>query len=113
MPRLLTTALLTAGLLLGFSTRPAAAGCDLSQVIGYTLYFSKTVEAYIEDGKRVKGFDGCTRDRVLVFTDGTGVRCKEAFFHAATLPVAYVFAKDRNDMKLFIDGDMYAVAQAN
>ena len=105
--------LLAAALVLGLSSRPALAVCDLSQVVGYTLVFGKTIEAYIQDGKRVSGFAGCAHDRVLVFTDNTGVRCEEAFVHTATLPKAYLFARSRNDMKLCVDDDMYDVAPAN
>ena len=66
----------------------------------------------IEDGKRVDGFEGCTRDRVLGFTDNTGVRCKDTVLHTAHLPKAYLFARNANDMKLCVDDDMYDVAQA-
>ena len=43
-------------LMLGVPVSPALAVCDLSQVVGYTLVFGKTVESYIEDSKRVPGF---------------------------------------------------------
>jgi hypothetical protein len=104
--------LLSACLLLGLSSRPALAICDLSQVVGYTLVFGKTITAYIQDGKRVTGFEGCTRDRVLVFTDDTGVRCKETFVQSTDRPKAYLFARNANDMKLCVGDDMYDVAQA-
>jgi hypothetical protein len=102
-----------AAMVLGLPVRPALAVCDLSQVVGYTLVFGKTVESYIEDGKRVPGFTGCTRDRVLVFTDNTGVRCLDTFVHKLDLPRAFLFAKTANDMKLCVGDDMYSVAQAN
>jgi hypothetical protein len=105
--------LLGASLVLGLLSRPALAVCDLSQVVGYQLVFGKTIEAYIEDGKRVSGFEGCTRDRVLVFTDHTGVRCKDTMLHSAHLPKAYLFARNANDMKLCVDDDIYDVAQPN
>ena len=105
--------LLAALIVLGVSSRPALALCDLSQVVGYTLVSGKTIGGYVEDGKRVAGFAGCTRDRVLVFTDNTGVRCKETFVHSANVPKAYLFAKSANDMKLCVDDDMYEVAPAN
>jgi hypothetical protein len=101
-----------AALLLVLSSRPALAVCDLSQVVGYTLVFGKTIQGYIEDGKQVTGFNGCTRDRVLVFTDNTGVRCKDTILHTARLPKAYLFARNANDMKLCVDDDVYDVAQA-
>jgi len=111
--RLLVARLFVASLLFGVSSHGALAGCDLGQVVGYNLVFGKTIQAYLEDGKRVQGFTGCTRDRVLVFTDGTGVRCKDVFVHEARLPKAYLFAKNRNDMKLCIGDDMYDVAPPN
>jgi hypothetical protein len=105
--------LLAAVLLLGLSGGPARAVCDLSQVVGYTLVFGKTIAAYIQDGKRVQGFEGCTRERVLVFTDNTGLRCKDTFVQTAELPKGYLFARNANDMKLCVNDDMYDVAQAN
>ena len=105
--------LVAAGMALGMVSRPAAAECDLSALIGYTLVFSKTIDAYIQDGKRVRGFQGCTRDRVLVFDDNTGVRCKEAFVQSGDFPRAFLFARSPNDMKLCVDGYLYEVAQAN
>ena len=100
-------------LALGVSVRPAFAGCDLGRVVGYTLVLSKVVEAYIEGGKRVPGFTGCTPDRVLVFTDNTGVRCKATDVENAELPRAYLFARGPNDMKLCVGNALYDVAQAN
>jgi hypothetical protein len=105
--------LVAAAPLVALSPRPALAVCDLSQVVGYTLVFGKTIQGYIEDGKQVAGFEGCTRDRVLVFIDNTGVRCKDTVLHSAHLPTAYLFARNANDMKLCVDDDMYDVAQAN
>lgn len=105
--------ILLAGLLLGASIVPAMAKCDLGQLIGYTLVFSKTIDSYVEDGKRVHGFTGCTRDRVLVFSDGTGVRCKDTIVHDAQIPQAFLFAKTATDMKACIDDDLYDVAPAN
>ena len=86
--------------------------CDLSQVIGYTLVFGKTIEAYIDDGRRVPGFNGCTRYRILVFSDNSVIRCKDTFFQTANLPKAYLFARSADDMKLCVDDAMYDVAQA-
>jgi hypothetical protein len=94
------------------SSHPALAICDLSQVLGYTLVAGKTITGYVQDGKQVAGFEGCTRDRVLVFSDNTGVRCKETFVQTAASPKAYLFARSPNDMKLCVDDNMYDVAQA-
>jgi hypothetical protein len=104
---------LAAVLVLATAARPALAGCDLGQVVGYQLVLAKVIQAYIEDGKRVEGFSGCNPARVLVFTDGTGVRCKEAGVATARLPTAYLFAKTQNDMKLWVGDDLFDVARAN
>jgi hypothetical protein len=93
--------------------RPALAACDLGPVVGYQVVFAKVIEGFIEGGKRVKGFTGCNRDRVLVFTDGTGVRCKDVDSATATLPTAYLFAKTENDMKLCVGDTLYDVARPN
>jgi hypothetical protein len=105
--------LLAATLALGVPGGPALAGCDLSQVVGYQLVFGKTIQGYIQDGKRVSGFEGCAHDRVLVFTDDTGVRCKDALVQSDNLPKAYLFARTANDMKLCVGDVMYDVAPAN
>ncbi|MFL5279742.1 MAG: hypothetical protein ACJ8AW_01770 [Rhodopila sp.] len=105
--------LVAVGVALGMASRPALAECDLSALIGYTLVFSKTIDAYMLDGKRFRGFQGCTRDRVLVFHDNTEVRCKETFLQTGDFPRAFLFARGPNDMKLCIDSYIYEVAQAN
>jgi hypothetical protein len=104
---------LAIALLLATAARPALAGCDLGQVVGYQLVFAKVIQAYVEDGKRVQGYAGCNRDRVLVFTDGTGVRCKDVGTANANLPTAYLFAKTQNDMKLCVGDDLFDVARPN
>ena len=112
MMRRFVASCLAATLAIAASAPAARAGCDLGRVVGYTLVFSKVVDAYIEDGKRVKGFSGCNPDRVLVFTDNTGVRCKETDMQEASLPQAYLFARGPNDMKLCVGDALYDVAQA-
>jgi hypothetical protein len=102
-----------AGVVLGTAGRPAMAECALSALVGYTLVFSKTIDGYIQDGKRFRGFQGCTRDRVLAFDDATGVRCKETFLQTGNFPRAFLFARNANDMKLCVDGSLYEVAQVD
>ena len=89
-----------------------AAGCDLSQVIGYQLVAMKTIEAYIERGQKLRGYKGCQPDRVLVFTDNTGLRCKGMSVQGGDLPRAYVFARSQTDIKLCIGDDMLDMAPA-
>jgi hypothetical protein len=91
----------------------AAAGCDLSQVVGYQLVAEKTIEGYLANNQVVHGYEGCVQDRVLVFTDNTGVRCKTVVLHHAVLPNAFIFARSRSDMKLCVDDDMMDVEPAN
>ncbi|HEY8289685.1 MAG TPA: hypothetical protein VIG49_10480 [Acetobacteraceae bacterium] len=100
-------------LLAGTSHQAAASGCDLSEVVGYQLIFGKTIEAYIENGAKTRGFDGCVPDRVLVFTDNTGVRCKSTMVQHLELPQAYLFARSQTDLKLCVDDVMYDVAPVN
>jgi hypothetical protein len=91
---------------------PARAGCDLARVVGYTLVASKGIDSYVQDGKRVRGFTGCNRDRVLVFTDNTGVRCADTAAQRAELPTAFLFARGPNDMKLCVGDALFDVAPA-
>ena len=93
--------------------RPALAACDFNELIGYTLIYAKTVEGYIQNGRKSSGFHGCTRDRVLVFSDNTGVRCKDTSVQEADFPRVFLFAKDVNDMKLCVGDVLLDVAQAN
>jgi hypothetical protein len=88
----------------------ARAGCDLDMLIGYQLAFAKVVTGYVQDGRRQIGFEGCTRERVLLFEDNTGVRCKETFPQHAVRPKAYLFARSQTDLKLCIGDDLYEVA---
>ncbi len=93
--------------------RPARAdGCDLGLVVGYTLVFAKTIEAYIEGGRKQRGFQGCQPSRVLVFTDNTGVRCKGVSVQSANIPTAYLFAKSQTELKLCVGNEMLDVAPA-
>jgi hypothetical protein len=89
-----------------------AAGCDLSLVVGYQLVMMKTISGYIENGRQQRGFQGCQPDRVLVFTDNTGVRCKSVSLQKANLPRAFLFARSQTDIKLCVGDDMLDVAPA-
>lgn len=110
--RLIRTGLILA-LALVLAAGPARAACDLDQLVGYQLVFAKTVEGYMEDGRLHPGFEGCTRDRVLVFADRSGLRCQETFIHHAERPKAYLFARSPSDLKLCVDNDLYVMAPAN
>ena len=89
-----------------------AEGCDLSRVIGYSLVTQKTIEAYIEKGQRTRGFIGCQPDRVLVFTDNSGVRCRDKSVQSITLPRAFLFARSETDVKVCVGDEMLDVVPA-
>jgi hypothetical protein len=93
----------------------SAGGCDLSEVVGYQLVQQKAIEGYIEDGKRRSGFEGCQPGRVIVFTDRTGIRCKEAIVRHLEEPVpkAYLFARSQTDIRMCAGDDIYEMAPAN
>jgi hypothetical protein len=89
--------------------------CDLNTLVGYQIIFAKPVEAYVEGGVRKRGYEGCQPDRVLVFADNTGVRCKEVVLqHLGELPAAYLFARNNaGDLKLCVEGELFAVSPTN
>jgi hypothetical protein len=88
--------------------------CDLNGLVGYQILFAKPIEGYIEGGVRKKGYEGCEADRVLVFSDNTGVRCKELVRQHEDLPTGYLFARNNlGDLKLCVDGELFDVSQTN
>ncbi len=95
-------------------TQPAraASGCDLDEVVGYQLVQKKTIEAFIDGGRRQFGYQGCAPGRVLIFTDNTGVRCRDTVVQRLDIPVAYLFARSESDMKLCVGDQMLGVVHA-
>lgn len=88
--------------------------CVLDSVIGYQLVFSKPIVGRIQNGRREAGYDGCEVDRVLVFADNTGVRCKEVLIqHRDEPPAAYLFAKSQSDLRLCVEGEIIVVSPTN
>ena len=89
--------------------------CDLNTVVGYQILFAKPIVGYIQGGLRKKGYEGCEPDRVLVFADNTGVRCKEPVRQTLdALPTGYLFArKNLGDLKLCVEGELFEVSQTN
>jgi hypothetical protein len=101
-------ALLTGG------TALADGRCDLNGLVGYQIAFAKPIESYVQGGVRTKGYEGCAPDRVLVFADGTGLRCKEMVRQSISgLPTGYLFFKDMGDMRLCVDGALIDVSGTN
>ena len=107
--------LLTACLLpLMFGTALADGRCDLNALVGYTLLFGKPIDGYIQGGVRAKGYAGCAPDRVLVFADGSGLRCKdEVRQHVDELPTGYLFGRTVSDLKLCVEGELFDVQRTN
>jgi len=89
--------------------------CDLNTLVGYQLLLAKPIDGYIEGGIRKKGYEGCQPDRVLVFSDNTGVRCKQVVRQTLdTLPTGYLFARGNlGDLKLCVEGELFDVSQTN
>jgi hypothetical protein len=89
--------------------------CNLNTVVGYQILFAKPIVGYIQAGQRKKGYEGCEPDRVLVFADNTGVRCKELVRQTLdALPTGYLFARNNlGDLKLCVDGELFEVSQTN
>lgn len=70
----------------------AIADCDLDYVVGYTLIASKYVDGFYKDGEKKSGFEGCDYDRIIIFDDGTGVRCTTYSYTYSYHPKAYIFS---------------------
>lgn len=81
--------------------------------MGYQLVKSWTIQAHIENGKSVYGFEGCEPRRVLVFSDRTGLRCKGSGRAHLELPKAWLFARGKEDMKLWVGDDLCDVEEPN
>jgi hypothetical protein len=113
---LMRIALLLGAILLAAGQFAHADGrCDLDTLVGYQIVTAKPIIGYIQDGLRQKGYEGCELDRVLLFTDNTGVRCKDVVRqHLDDLPTGFLFARNNfSDMKLCVDGELFAVSPTN
>lgn len=86
------------------ASAPAQA-CDLDDVIGWTIVTKKTAISYIEDGEEEDGYIGCTYDRILVFSDGTGAACATYSYDYAYRPDAYIFSNGYR-LKACIDDEI-------
>jgi hypothetical protein len=101
-------------LLLTCGLAHADGRCDLNTVVGYQVAFAKPILGYIQNGVKQKGYEGCEPDRVLLFADGTGVRCKDLVRqHLDDVPTAFLFGRNMSDMKLCVDGEMMDVSPTN
>lgn len=116
-PRRSARAMALAATIILFGTGLAQADgrCDLNTVVGYQIVFAKPIAGYIQGGVKKKGYEGCEVDRVLVFTDNTGVRCKDVVLqHLDELPTGYLFARNNfGDIKLCVEGELMDVSRTN
>jgi hypothetical protein len=106
--------LATSAVLLGGGWAHASGRCDLDTVVGYQIVFAKPILGYIQNGKKEAGYEGCEPDRVLVFADNSGVRCNElSLQHLDDPPTGFLFAKTMSDLKLCVEGELFAVLPTN
>lgn len=89
---------------------PARADCDLDDIVGFTLIAKKTIDGWIQNGKRGDSFEGCEYDRIIAFTDGTGVACRTYSYSYSYRPTAYIFA-DGSSMKMCVGSSFYSVSR--
>jgi hypothetical protein len=89
--------------------------CDLNPLLGYQIVLARLIAGFIQGGVRNLGHESCEPDRVLVFDDNTRVRCKDLVRqYLEALPTGYLFARSNlGDLKLCVEGDLFAVSQTN
>jgi len=69
----------------------------LSKLVGWTIIDSKTIDGYRDpDNKGDDTFEGCDYDRIIIFTDGTGVECSSYSYTYAYRPTAILLGKSVN-----------------
>ena len=86
-----------------------ATACELDDLIGWTLIARKTIVAWIEQGVRQDGFQGCRYDRIIVFQDNTGVRCRTYNYMYAYRPTAHIWG-DGSSLKLCVQSSLFDVS---
>jgi hypothetical protein len=104
---------LALGLLLSPMARSDVTN-ELEDLIGYTIVESKTIESWYEDDEKDDSFEGCSHDRVIVFTDNTTLTCTEYGYQYAYRPTAIILAKEISyqgkssyDFKMVVEDEIY------
>ncbi len=90
------------------------AGCDLEDLVGWTIIEVKTISGYKDSGKEQKDdWEGCDFDRRVFFMDGTTVTCTSYNYQYAYMPKAVILGtnfkykgKNRTMLKMCVDGEM-------
>lgn len=93
----------------------ADTASKLEKFVGYAIVASKTIDFWVEDGKKEDGFSGCSHGRKIVFTDNTALTCNTYSYHYAYRPTAVILAKQIGsyggrtlyDVKMVVDDDVY------
>jgi hypothetical protein len=68
--------------------------CPLLGLVGYTIIASKSIEGYRGPGReKDDSFEGCDDDRIIIFTDGTALRCAAYGHQYAYRPTAIIFGR--------------------
>lgn len=105
-------ALVVAALL--FSTAHADLADELEDLVGYTIVATKTIEGWKEGRKSGSDFEGCEFDRVIIFSDGTALVCREYRYTYSFMPKAVILAKQISyqgrsfyDFKMVVDDEVY------
>lgn len=102
LPPVLATALIA-------STVSVACEVDVSDYVGWQIFYSGTVTGYLnDDGYEVDGFDGCEHGRVLIVDYSYAVTCAEYNYAYAYLP-EIVMMSNGSQIEACIDGDMYLI----
>lgn len=88
-----------------------SADPDWEDYVGYTIIASKTIDKWIDPGKKKSGtsFEGCDYDRVIVFTDGTAVRCRTYSYSYSYRPNA-ILLYDGTRLVMIVNDNEYSVA---
>ncbi len=101
----------------GHFNAEGSATAGASDYVGYTIIAVKTVDSFRDKGGEAKdGFEGCDYDRVIVFTDGTAVRCRGYGYKYAYRPKAVILGQQVNFqghavtmLKMIVQGTAYDV----
>ena len=99
--------LFTAGAaIMAMPSTAIAQRIELDRLVGYTITAKKPIKAFYQDGKFEKGFKGCERNRIIVFHDGSTLKCKGYHHRYNYKPDAFILTKSR-DIKMVVDGEIY------
>ena len=100
------------GVILAVAPSIAQASCDIDDLLGYTVIAKKTISARIDNGVKTEDYQGCEYGRIIVFSDGTGVKCQTYTYTYAYMPTAYIVTNGAGS-KLCVENELVAVGPPN